>query len=237
VRSSRPGAPGHAPLVDFCNRKRPASTTFGPRNPARPSGPALADPPCDSVARLAPRFLILRDGPHSDWAIAAFTTTIQSKGSREFTGQGPFDCIAIDDCIAGLLLGDRSPGRLRPNPIGSNTSCRATRVDYDRSTVIEPSSSPASRADTRSTSSPPDTRFRGRFRGGPPPAPLREKEMRSAAPEVLSIPGLPLAGSALSPQFVPNLWRSWARAFSISAPFLRTDGALGATGTRPLSGE
>jgi hypothetical protein len=237
VRSSRPGAPGHAPLVDFCNRNdlqaRPSDleTRLAPADPREQI--RLLTRCCSACAEL----LIMRDGPRSDWAIAAFTTTIQSKGSRGFTGQGPFVCIAIGDCIAGLLLGDRSLGRLRPNPIDSNTSCRATRVDYDRSTVIESSGSPASRADTRSTGSPPDTRFRGRFRGGPPPAPLREKEMRSAAPEVLSIPGLPLAGSALSPQFVPNLWRWWARAFSISAPFLRTDGALGATWTRPLSGE
>jgi hypothetical protein len=51
-------------------------------------------------------------------------------------GSGAVDCIAIDDCSAGLLRDDRSSWRLRPNPIGSNTSCRATRVDYDRSTVI-----------------------------------------------------------------------------------------------------
>lgn len=189
-------------------------------------------------ARLSPSSSSLRVGPHSDWAAAAFATTIQSKGSRGFTGQGPFDCIAIDDCFAGLLLGDRSPRRLRPNPIGSNTSCRTTRVDYDRSTVIESSSAPASFVERIRRAHPRGHPLaRVAFRGGPPPAPLREKEMRSAAPEVLSIPGLPLAGSALSPQFVPKLWIWWARASSISAPFLRTDGALGATWTRPLSGE
>lgn len=86
-----------------------------------------------------------------------YTTMIQSKGSRGFTGQGPFGCIAIDDCFAGLLRDDGSSWRLRPNPIGSNTSCRATRVDYDRSTVIESSSAPAKPGRTSSPGSPPET--------------------------------------------------------------------------------
>lgn len=41
------------------------------------------------------------------------------------------------------LHDNRLSWRLRPNPIGSNTSCRAARVDYDRSTVIESTSAPA----------------------------------------------------------------------------------------------
>jgi hypothetical protein len=39
--------------------------------------------------------------------------------------------------FTGLFRSDGSLRKLRPNPIGSDTSCRATRVDYDRSTVIE----------------------------------------------------------------------------------------------------
>jgi len=64
------------------------------------------------------------------------------EGEPRIHGSGAVDCIAIEDCFAGLLLNDRSLWRLRPNPIDSNTSCRATRVDYDRSTVIEASGSP-----------------------------------------------------------------------------------------------
>lgn len=72
---------------------KPGSHSDGPRERIRFS---------TRVARLSPSCLVLRVGPHSDCAAAAFTTTIQSKGSRGFTGQGPFDCIAIDDCAAGL---------------------------------------------------------------------------------------------------------------------------------------
>jgi len=134
VRSSRPGAPGHAPLVDFCNRNDLQARPNGPRNPITPIGRS-------TFAEL----LILRDrstfrrGPLTVF----YAAMVLSNGSRGFTGQGPFGCIAIDDCFAGLLLNDRSLWRLRPNPIGSNTSCRATRVDYDKNTVIESSSAPA----------------------------------------------------------------------------------------------
>ena len=38
VRSSRPGAPCHAPLIDFCNRKNPQARPTGLRNPAPRSG-------------------------------------------------------------------------------------------------------------------------------------------------------------------------------------------------------
>lgn len=217
--------------------KRSASTTVEPRNPARCDGPRERIRLSTRVTRLSPSssscesVLILIEGA------AAFTTTINRKGAEDSRVRGRL--IAMQSMIAlpASLLGDRSPRRLRPNPIGSNTSCRATRVDYDRSTVIESSSAPANFVERIRRARPRGHPLaRVAFRGGPPPAPLREKEMRSAAPEVLSIPGLPLAGSALSPQFVPKLWIWWARAFSISAPFLRTDGALGATWTRPLSG-
>jgi len=107
--------------------KRSASTTCGPRNPVTPIGRS-------TCAEL----LILRDRSSSRLGHRRFyTTKIQSKGSRGFTGQGPWIALQSIDCSAGLLRDDRSSWRLRPNPIGSNTSCRATRVDYDRSTVIE----------------------------------------------------------------------------------------------------
>lgn len=72
-------------------------------------------------------------------------------------GSGAVDCIAIDDCSAGLLRDDRSSWRLRPNPIGSNTSCRATRVDYDRSTVINRRARLRSPAERVRQDSPPGT--------------------------------------------------------------------------------
>lgn len=133
-------------------------------------------------------------------------------------GSGAVDCIAIDDCSAGLLRDDRSSWRLRPNPIGSNTSCRATRVDYDRSTVIN------RRARLRS----PAERVR---QDSPPGTPLAQWLPRRAASRTPSRKGdafrrtrgafrhrTSLAGSARFPQLVPNLWKWWTRAFSIFAP-------------------
>lgn len=74
-----------------------------------------------------------------DGAATGFPTTIPSTRSREVTGQGPFhrESASVTTPLRGLLHGDGSLRRLNPNPIGSNTSCRATRVDYDRSTVID----------------------------------------------------------------------------------------------------
>jgi len=145
VRSSRPGAPGHAPLVDFCNRNdlqaRPADLETRRRlGGDRVSGSVFGDEGHSTFAELlvlgetGPRSIAHRRFLHADESI-----------DREprIHGSGAVECIAIIDCVAGLLRDDRSSWRLRPNPIGSNTSCRAARVDYDRSTVIEPSSPPA----------------------------------------------------------------------------------------------
>lgn len=63
---------------------------------------------------------------------------------------------------------------------------------------------------------------------GPPPAPLREKEMRSAAPEVLSA-SRPLFRGGHYPQLVPNLWKNGPRLFNLRA-LPRTDGASGVRG-------
>jgi len=86
------------------------------------------------LGETGPRSIAHRRFLHADESIAR---------EPRIHGSGAVECIAIIDCVAGLLRDDRSSWRLRPNPIGSNTSCRAARVDYDRSTVIESSSAPA----------------------------------------------------------------------------------------------
>jgi len=190
---------------------KPGDTSTVPREQFR-----LRDEGCPAFAEL---LLILGEtDPRSNWPSSLLHDDDSIEREPRIHGSGAVECIAIIDCVAGLLRDDGSSWRLRPNPIGSNTSCRATRVDYDRSTVIESSSAPAKPCRTNSRARPRGHRLRSGFRGGPPPAPLREKEMRSAAPEVLSVTGLPLAGSARFPQLVPNLWKWWARAFSIFAP-------------------
>jgi len=54
-----------------------------------------------------------------------YPPTTPTNGSRGFTGQGPFDVLG-DPKIPGpaSLHDNRLSWRLRPNPLGSNTSCR-----------------------------------------------------------------------------------------------------------------
>jgi hypothetical protein len=77
ARSSRSGAHGHTPLVDFCNRKDPQARPTDLRNPAIESGrAAFAELP---ISLRAP------GGELDDRANGRRSTL----GSRGFTGQGP----------------------------------------------------------------------------------------------------------------------------------------------------
>jgi len=205
VRSSRPGAPGHAPLVDFCNQNdlQARPTDLETRCAWRPLGFHRAPRPQHRSAFRRGR--------------AGFPTRFHRSGAEESRVRGRLNRdTVLSNGLTGLLRRDGSLRRLRPNPIGSNTSCRATRVDYDRSTVIELPDAPAN-ASNEFESSPPGTRLREGFRGGPPPAPLREKEMRSAAPEVPSITRPPLRGVPFSTGCTQPV-DGRTRAFSIFAP-------------------
>jgi len=124
VRSSRPGAPGHAPLVDFCNRNDPQ---------ARPSDPEtqLVWRPLDF--HRAPR---PRSRSAFRWGRRRFPDDDSVEAEPRIHGSGAVGARPSFEGPAGLPRRDGSLRRLRPNPIGSNTSCRATRADYDRSTVI-----------------------------------------------------------------------------------------------------
>jgi len=109
--------------------------------PVRLRGPCLAI----EAARLASNRFFLR------CPVAITTISPPVLPDNDFNRMG-----AEDSRVRGrLVLGDpeitapaslhdnRLSWRLRPNPIGSNTSCRAARADYDRSTVIESTSAPA----------------------------------------------------------------------------------------------
>jgi hypothetical protein len=170
------------------------------------------------AARLSPSSSPAAPVRRFDGAIAGCPTTIPPRRSRGVTGQGPLGIVTpfFRSGLTGLLRRDGSLRRLRPNPIGSDTSCRATRFDYDRSTVIDLPDAPASHSN-EFESSPPGTRLREGFRGGPPPAPLREKEMHSAAPEVPSVARPPLRGVPFSTACTQPVDER-TRASSISAP-------------------
>jgi len=143
--------------------------------------------------------------------------------------------VARPSCELVAPASPRSDGslrRLRPNPIGSDTSCRATRVDYDGSTVIELPDAPASHSNE--------------FESSPPGTPLARGLPERAASRTPSRKGdafrrtrgafrrkTPLAGSALVHSLYPTCGGEDPRLFYLRA-LPRTDGASGASGTRPL---
>ena len=136
-------------------------------------------------------------------------------GSRGFTGQGPLERAGGSRRAgSGFFHRDCSRRKLCPNPICSRTPLVAPPDCMPVGVTVTRSNGPASRRRYRRLA--PRSRLRGVPRAGPPPAPLREKEMHSAAPEVPSIERAPFRERPF-PQLVTNLW-SRARAFSISAP-------------------
>jgi hypothetical protein len=108
------------------------------------------------------------------------------------------------------LVGDATPApsdaiarirRLGPNPIGSDTSCRATAafVAGVATTHLRPRlRAPLSRAAARLPLSRDPGRAASRA--------LPRRRARSAAPEVPSVPEPPLEGRGLCPHTVPSLW-------------------------------
>jgi len=110
ARSSRPGALGHAPLVDFCNRKDPQARPSDLRNPAFESGrSAFAELP------------ISRAGP------ARGCDTAQTVPFRRARAE---DSRVRGRCSSGFACAIPAPApsrldcsrrELRPNPIDSRT--------------------------------------------------------------------------------------------------------------------
>lgn len=117
-------------------------------------------------------------------------------------------------------------GSFAPTRSRSSTSCRIIRARHGWSRRRPPTghareigerirrSAPALRF--RDSPGPQAALARAPEDPGPPPAPLREKEMRSAAPEVLSAPR-PLFRGGHYPQLVPNLWMNGPRLFNLRA--------------------
>jgi hypothetical protein len=89
---------------------RPASTTTVRPNPARP--------PFWSPRRAA----CLLQLPHRSPSHARVATHLSVRSQSRVTGQGPPE--ASTPLRSAPPLRDRSRGELRPNPIGSDTSCR-----------------------------------------------------------------------------------------------------------------
>jgi len=85
-----------------------------------------------------------------------------------------------------------------PTRFGSNTPCRAIRVREGWSRFHELTER-AYEPQNEFCDSPSATRLRGGPEVGPPPAPLREKKMRSAAPRVPSVTRPLFRGVPFSP--------------------------------------
>jgi len=172
--------------------------------------------------------------PRFDGATAGFTRRrFRRSGAEDSRVRGRFGCATFLRMVAPASpRSDGSLRRLRPNPIGSDTSCRATRVDYDGSTVIELPDAPASHSNE--------------FESSPPGTPLARGLPERAASRTPSRKGdafrrtrgafrrkTPLAGSALVHSLYPTCGGEDPRLFYLRA-LPRTDGASGASGTRPL---
>jgi hypothetical protein len=215
-----PGAHGHAPLVDFCNRKRSASTTDEPPKP-RP--------------RVGPRGF--RRAPHLGSGPARGLGRPLSQPSFHRSG-------AEVSRVRGRLTS--APAFAVPTPAPPATIARDESFAPTRSALGHLLSHPPAAPRLESPRyAPKGPRVVDRFRrlawgpacagvpAGPPPASLREKKMRSAAPEVPSSEGPTLSGGALFHSLSPTCGVEPA---PFQPPLLAAHGRCdGGAATRPFT--
>lgn len=226
VRSSRPGAPCHAPLVDFCNRNDPQARPTGLRNPTPRSGRS-------TFIELR----ILEQVPLEEWSgrvsshrSAAREPRIHGSGAacRAEGSRHPLRPLSPRLLV---VKGLPQPDRL------SDTSCRTARshAGWSHRHAPEWASKPASFWARRRAREPlprfPDASEHLRAAGqGRLPHPSAKR--RCVPPHPRCLPSRdPPCGECRSPQLVTNLWNR-ARAFSISAP-CRARTVRGGAATRP----
>jgi len=151
------GRESRTPPVDFCNQNDPR-----PQPPDQPN-PARGVLGCPKALR----------------SFGGWLRSLRSAANREFTGQGLVWAFAL----ASSLRLDRSRGRLRPNPISSDTSCRKLAAAHDWSHHQQRSDRQANTV----TSSPSGPSLRVVHRAASCIPPRRKTQY--AAPEVPSIAG------------------------------------------------
>jgi hypothetical protein len=165
-----------------------------------------------------------------------------SAASRDVMGQG----LRRGQRASARHLPSRSLAReLRPNPFGSDTSCRRSRrAQAGVACVAEASfrsllarACLASIRLLRARSPPPGPRpasLRSRFRSetGPPHTHPREGERDPLHPRCLPSSDSPCRGSPRPPQAVPSLWSGDAGAFFVPRAARAFDEASGSARTR-----
>jgi hypothetical protein len=205
VRSSRPGAHGHAPLVDFCNRNDPQARLRAFETPLR-IGPLgfRRTPPSGQVH-------VRRHG------CPAQTGTSPRTGAEDSRVRGLFE---ERHCLSALLPRPLSPrllaARASPRPDRlSDTSCRAPGCTAVGVTALR--SERASEPSTLiSSTRPRDPLARGSEEGRLP-HPFAKRRCVPLHPRCLPSKDPPFREAAFSTAcHQPVEWRP--RAFSISAP-------------------
>jgi hypothetical protein len=218
---------GQTPLVNFCNQNNPRARTtrspeprfVGPRTSTLRIPPFGERPqiPIHVGETLPPRTAPCRNrarppsnGPSPGTRRSGWSRPLRGASSRGFTGQGPMWLSPFD-----AFRRDCSRRKLRPDPIGSGTTCRelVTTLAGEASAagamrcacaLYEPT-----RAGPLARDPPNDPLTRGRSAHDAAFAGVRyaraashdlpRRRPRSAAPEVPFIDGLPILMRAFGP--------------------------------------
>jgi hypothetical protein len=220
-----PWAVGQAPLVDFCNQYNPRARPLDRLNPVPHIQRAhLTSPtPCEaSTARCNSR---CHGGPRHDPSAAETEpepSLINRRGTRFPGGFAPCEATPTEVSRdrgrmgfrpSGALRRDCSRRKLRPDPIGSDTSCRelvttlageakTVRRTHELNACYEPTGRPSlSRdppRDPLARAAPPTTAAFATAAGARAASrDLPRRRPRSAAPEVPSIDVLPHSRAGL----------------------------------------
>lgn len=181
------------------------------------------------AARLSPRHAAFVVGPFGRFTLVAHVSERLTKSGvgepmRRRVRDQRAACAALWRLLSAMARG----GSLAPARIGSDTSCRVLCLPLRRESprgdgrgaheIVEEEFLPSS------ARSPPSA-ARATTGAGPPHAPLREKRVRSAAPEVPSIKRTPFRGRLARPGPNERTRSAWPTPLSVSPSLRGTDGA------------
>jgi len=219
--SSHAGARGHAPLVDFCQSSDPLALPSDHRYPTT------------KEANLACANSVLFESVRAGNSTPRVSEGLHRRAEPRIHGSGAVVRFDLSVGRRHLPLTITREGSFAPTRFGSDTPCRAIRV-RESGSRFHALTGRAYEPSNKFGGSPSVTRLRGGPEAGPPPAPLREKKMRSAAPRVPSVTrplfrGVPLSPGCTQPvEGEPAPFRS--------SRLYRTRTVFGGARTRPIMG-